>query len=142
MITTKNKFGLLHSYNDQPSIIDNGDLYWYINGEPNRSDISFPYIEKSNGEKYYRLEDGGYKVISHLKEEWFDKNGRLHREDGPARICYYKNGNIKDESYFLNGNYHRENGPARICYYKNGNIKFKHYYLNDKNYIEKMVLLV
>jgi hypothetical protein len=28
MITTKNKFGLLHSYNDQPFIIDK-NLYWY-----------------------------------------------------------------------------------------------------------------
>jgi hypothetical protein len=72
MITTKNKFGLLHSYNDQPFIIDKGDLYWhkygllnrdndlpsivmnngdkywYINGILNRLDISLPYIEMSN----------------------------------------------------------------------------------------------
>jgi hypothetical protein len=33
MITTKNKFGLLHSLDDKPSLIDNGDLYWHKDGK-------------------------------------------------------------------------------------------------------------
>jgi hypothetical protein len=127
METTKNKFGLLHSIDDQPSLIDdegntfwhkdgrfhrdndlpaiimnNGDKYWYINGVPNRLDISLPYIEMSNGYKEYRLENGGHKTISHLKEEWFDKDNLLHREDGPAYIFYGKNRNIEYETYYLN----------------------------------------
>jgi hypothetical protein len=28
---------------------------------PSRSDISLPYAEMSNGEKHYKLEDGGKK---------------------------------------------------------------------------------
>jgi hypothetical protein len=38
-------------------------------------------------------------------EKWY-KNGRLHREDGPAFI----NGYIKE--WWLNGEPHRDNGPA------------------------------
>jgi hypothetical protein len=156
MITTKNKFGLLHSLDDKPSIIDNGDLYWHkdgllhrdndlpsiimnngnkywhINGEPSRSDISLPFIEKSDGEKHYRLKDGGYKIISLLREDWFNKKDKRHREDGPAYTAYYENGNIKYEDYYLNGKQHREDGPADIGYYENGNIKYEAYYLNGK----------
>jgi hypothetical protein len=127
MITTKNKFGLLHSIDDKPSLIDNGDLYWHkdgklhgdndlpsiimnngdkywhINGVPSRLDISFPYIEMSNGEKYYRLNNGGKKIIGHLREQWFDKDGKLNREDGPAITIYYESGNVFIERYFHKG---------------------------------------
>jgi hypothetical protein len=103
MITTKNKIGLLHSIDDQPSLIDdNGDKYWHINGEPNRSDLSLPYFEKSDGEKHYRLENGEKRIISNLREEWLNKDNEWHREDGPAIIHYYINGKILSEYYFLN----------------------------------------
>jgi hypothetical protein len=168
METTKNKFGLLHSIDDKPSFIDdegnkywhkdgklhrdndmpsiimnNGNKFWYINGVPSRSDISLPYIEMSNGYKEYRLENGGHKTISHLKEEWFDKNSDYHREDGPAYIRYNENGNIKYEAYYLNGKGYRKNGPATIRYYENGNIQCEYYYLNEncyskKDYLEKI----
>jgi antitoxin component YwqK of YwqJK toxin-antitoxin module len=160
MKTTKNKFGFLHSFDDQPSLIDNGDLYWqkngvlhrendlpsiiiksgakywHINGVPSRLDISLPYIEMSNDYKEYRLENGGHKTISHLKEEWFDKNSDYHREDGPAYIRYNENGNIKYEAYYLNGKGYRKNGPATIRYYENGKIEFEGYYLNGKEHRE------
>jgi hypothetical protein len=168
MITIKNKFGLLNSIDEEPSLIDdignkywhingkihrdndmpsiimnNGDKYWHINGVPSRSDMSLPYIDMSNGEKYYILENGGKKIISKTEEEWLDKDGEFHREDGPACTTYYENGNIKYENYYINGNKHRENGPAYVSYYENGNIKFKIYYLNDKlctneNYLKKI----
>jgi hypothetical protein len=78
MITTKNKFGLLHSLNDQPSliddignkywhkagkihrendqpsIIDNGDLYWYKDGLLHR-DNDLPSIIMNNGDKYWHI---------------------------------------------------------------------------------------
>jgi antitoxin component YwqK of YwqJK toxin-antitoxin module len=108
-----------------PSIImNNGDKYWHIYGIPSRLDMSLPYIEKSDGYKEYNLENDGYKKISPLKEEWFNKDNEYHRENGPVYISYYENGKIKYERYFLNGNLHRENGPANISYYANGNIKF------------------
>jgi antitoxin component YwqK of YwqJK toxin-antitoxin module len=157
METTKNKFGLLHSIDDQPSLIDdegntfwhkdgrfhrdndlpaiimnNGDQYWHINGVPSRLDISFPYIEMYNGEKHYILENGGERIISKIEEEWLDKDGEFHREDGPAYIRYNENGNIKYKSYFSNNKLHREDGPASIQYYENGNIQCEYYYLNGK----------
>jgi antitoxin component YwqK of YwqJK toxin-antitoxin module len=95
-----------------------------------------------NGEKHYKLENGGHKIIGTLDKKWFDKNSDYHREDGPAHIEYYKNGNIKNEDYFINGINHREDGPAYTVYYENGNIEFKDYYLNGtehKKYIPSQV---
>jgi hypothetical protein len=51
METTKNKFGLLHSYDDQPSIIDNRDLYWHKDGLLHR-DNDMPSIIMNNCDKY------------------------------------------------------------------------------------------
>jgi hypothetical protein len=51
-----------------------------------RLDMSLPCVEKSDGEKRYRLEDGGYKKIGRLREEWFNKNNEYHRVDSPANI--------------------------------------------------------
>jgi hypothetical protein len=133
MITTKNKFGLLHSYNDKPSLIDDeGNKYWHINGLPSRLDMSLPYIEKSDGEKHYILENGGKRIISHLIERWLDKDNKFHKNNGPADIEYYENGNIKYLYYYLNGKLHNKDGPADIEYYKKGNIEREYYYLNGK----------
>ena len=91
----------------------------------------------------------------------YDLNGMFHREDGPAIISYYYNGNIKRETYYINGkkyrkdgptniNYHgngsicmeqycvgcilhREDGPAWIVYYKNGDVQFYNYYIKNTN---------
>jgi antitoxin component YwqK of YwqJK toxin-antitoxin module len=167
METTKNKFGLLHSIDDQPSLIDdegntfwhkdgrfhrdndlpaiimnNGDKYWYINGVPNRLDISLPFIEKSNGEKHYILENGGERIISKIEEEWLDKDGEFHREDGPAEIWYCENGNILSEKYFLNNKLHREDGPALIGYFENGNLEYEGYYLNGNYYSKQDYLKI
>jgi hypothetical protein len=38
--------------------------------------MSLPCVEKSDDEKHYRLENGGYKIISSLKEEWFNKDNQ------------------------------------------------------------------
>lgn len=43
---------------------------------------------------------------------------------------YYNNGNIMFEEYTLNGKKHRENEPARIWYYDNGNKESEYYYKN------------
>lgn len=57
---------------------------------------------------------------------------KMHKEDGPAYIEYYRNKRIKKEIYYKNNRIHRENGPAVIHYYKNGNIKSYVYYLDNK----------
>ena len=66
---------------------DNGDQFWYLNGERHREDG--PAIEWADGDKVWYL------------------NGERHREDGPAieRADGYK-------AWYLNGKLHREDGPA------------------------------
>ena len=54
---------------------------------------------------------------------YVNKNMEFHREDGPARIIYYKStGKIKEESYLINGEYHRDDEPAIIKYRSNNTI--------------------
>lgn len=61
-------------------------------------------------------------VMGGVVETYTNQNGEYHREDGPARIVYYKGGQIKEEAYFLNGEYHRIGAPAMIKYRKDGTI--------------------
>jgi hypothetical protein len=51
----------------------------------------------------------GYIKYKNGEQEWW-KNGKLHREDGPARI--YQDGS---QEWYLRGKRHRLNGPAVIC---------------------------
>lgn len=64
--------------------------------------------------------------------EEYDVNGLLHREDGPARIDYYRNGTPFKEEYRINGLLHRLDGPAVIHYRENGCIWDEHYYIDDE----------
>lgn len=41
---------------------------------------------------------------------------------------YYKDGSISYEYHFINGKLHRIDGPAVICYHTNGKIWYKEYY--------------
>ena len=72
-------------------------------------------------------------------------NGKYHREDGPACICYYKDGSIQFKEYWINGKRHREDGPAYIGYHPNGNIEYKYYYiygthLNENEWYKQLSL--
>lgn len=49
-------------------------------------------------EKIYR--DERLVLESYYKDE---TSLDLHREDGPAKIRYYYNGNIRDEEYYKDG---------------------------------------
>ena len=46
-------------------------------------------------------------IVYQDKTEWLNKDGQLHRENGPA--VEYANGT---KSWWLNGERHREDGPA------------------------------
>ena len=60
-----------------------------------------------------------------------------HREDGPAEIEYYKNGQKEYEAWYLNNKQHRKDGPAIIGYYnENGLKEYEAWYLNDKYHRE------
>lgn len=44
-----------------------------------------------------------YNNGSKLTERHFNSKLQLHREDGPARIKYNKDGSIENEEYWVNG---------------------------------------
>jgi len=77
-----------------------------------------------------------YKTWDRLKEPpeidedgskvWRDKEGRLHRENGPAII--WKDGSM---FWYKNGKLHRENGPA--SQYANGT---NYWWVNGKQVSE------
>ena len=67
-------------------------------------------------------------------EAWF-LNDKRHREDEPAVIKYYENGQRSHEAWFLNDKLHREDGPAEIGYNKeNGQKSYETWFLNGKRY--------
>ena len=86
----------------------------------------------ANGNKYwykegrYHREDGPAIEFPNGGKYWY-KEGKLHREDGPA--IEYFNG---DKEWYKEGQYHREDGPA--VEYSNGN---KCWYINGKELTEE-----
>ena len=70
------------------------------------------------------------KVFEDGSKIWRNKEGKLHREDGPA--VEYTNGRTE---YWINGKLHREDGPALER--ANG---YKEYYLDGRRYSEKEFL--
>lgn len=62
---------------------------------------------------------------------WY-RDGKLHREDGPAEIYYTGSGKIKYESWLKNGIGHRENAPAVIIYWEDGTKSKEVWKYNDK----------
>ena len=69
-------------------------------------------MKKSIFEKIYR--DERLVLESYYKDE---TSLDLHREDGPAKIIYRKNGNIDYEEYYKDGVLYREYGPAAIIHF-------------------------
>jgi hypothetical protein len=65
--------------------------------------------------------------MGNVKNYFLNKQGYLHREDGPARE--FKDGS---KEWFINGQRHREDGPA--IEWGDGH---KSWYLNDKLYYEE-----
>ena len=54
---------------------------------------------------------------------------------------YYENGNTISEFWYKNNKCHRDNGPAIIYYNENQNIINEEYYLNGKK-VDELVVLV
>lgn len=65
-------------------------------------------------------------------EEWV-KNGKLHRENGPAYLEWYDNGQIAGEGWYKNGKCHRENGPSYKQWHKNGQIWIEKWCKNGRS---------
>ncbi len=74
-----------------------------------------------------------YYVDNNLLKTQYLKDGKLHRQDGPAMIEYKKNSKYKSsEIYCINGTVHRDDGPAAIYYY---NSEVKHFLYIEIYYI-------
>lgn len=57
--------------------------------------------------------DGNIKYVNYV-----DKDGNVHREDGPAHISYYENGQVNEESYFR-----RDKRVKMLKYKENGELE-------------------
>ena len=78
-------------------------------------------------EKYVTKFENGNVMI-----EIYSKDGKTHREDGPAHIRYYENGNKNYEMWMRFGKYYREDGPAVIKYEENGDILSEEFFENGE----------
>jgi hypothetical protein len=151
--------GKLHR-EDGPAVISyhqNGFLdleFYYLNGEVKRltegPEIISYYSSKSNQiwAEMYASEDMILKrsaldlpAITHFYESGdikrkdfmsFKEKPVLHRENGPARIYYNRDGSISQILYFENDKKHNYLGPANVRYDKDQNIIHKVYLIHGK----------
>ena len=94
------------------------------------------------------MKDNTYRVVvKNNVEKWFVIVGGdefLHRENGPAIVCYYDNGQVSEEVFYEMGKFRKNPGnytycgnpvgtvPCRICYYGDGKIKSKSFSENGE----------
>ncbi|WP_392399398.1 toxin-antitoxin system YwqK family antitoxin [Actinotignum urinale] len=69
-------------------------------------------------------------------EKWHDNDGRLHRDKGPARIDYYRDGTVWREEYRQHGKEHRDGAPAYIEYNPDGTIAYEAYWQHGQRHRE------
>lgn len=82
----------------------NGNIYKDFNHFKNIIffySIFFDYLEYKFYNDYYKIYHYIYELCSIT---YYNCLGKLHREDGPAEICYNKCGEIHSEKYYINHN--------------------------------------
>ena len=144
------KNNLKHRDGDKPAVImDNGDSYWFRNGALYREDGKPPcmYSDDDSGHGLFQrvpLADGGYKSF-YGKEitQYYDKDGRLHRENGPAMVSannswWYRHGELHrdgdlpavtnngDLYWYLNGKKHRDGDKPAIIMFTGSRFWYQH----------------
>ncbi len=90
-----------------------------------KKEYSNSIVYKNKQGKYHR-EDGPAIEHNNGTKSWFI-NGKRHRGDGPAREW-----SIGTKEWWINGKLHREDGPA--IEYASGD---KSWFLNDIDYTEE-----
>lgn len=97
-------------------------------------EVTYSKVYK-NGNRVRHREDGPaviyYYLNGNIAKELYYKEGKLHREDGPAAIKYNMNGIIDRIQFFKNNKLHNDNGPANIVFDCNGEVKRISYIKND-----------
>lgn len=89
---------------------------------------------KKDHDKSDDLDDVIFEEIVYIKTySTIDDRYTKYRQDGPAMIRFWTNGNIKEERWYTDftGDVHRENGPAVIEYYQDGKIRSEDYVLHN-----------
>jgi antitoxin component YwqK of YwqJK toxin-antitoxin module len=93
------------------------------------------YVDDSDSLTLHR-EDGpavlNWYENGNVMREHYCIEGKLHREDGPAQRYYYEDGSIKWEAWCVNGQIHRLDGPAFILYREDRSVEKEEYFVNDK----------
>lgn len=79
---------------------------------------------------FEKLPNGGWKVKGNASVSYFDKNDKLHREDGPAFIEFSDDENPISEQWYIRGRKGRKDGPAETRYYLNGKPKLQKWFIN------------
>lgn len=68
---------------------------------------------------------------------YFNADEKTHRDNKPAIITYYENGNLQSEAWVRYDNYYRDdNLPAFIRYDDNGNISLSIWYKDGQVHCE------
>lgn len=109
--------GKFHREDGPAVILSNGAKFWYKNGKLHREDG--PACEYADGTKEWLLNGIEYTEKEFLAKMnlpfidnkgnkfWYNKEGKYHREDGPAVI--WKDGS---KTWYKDGLPHRDDGPA------------------------------
>ena len=94
----------------------NGSKQWFIDGKK--------YTEEEFNKKINLVPDNIMKIDADGTKRYYNKDGQLHREDGPA--IESPNGN---KEWYQNGKLHRADGPA--IEWHNGD---KEWYINGERH--------
>lgn len=142
--------GKLHRDNDLPAVISNdGTQKFFINGKLHRK--NGPAVIDSEGNEFFykngklvnnttipttitvrsfdEIPANFTGIVKHINDDSsteYYKNGKLHREDGPAVDSN------TEKSFYINGEFHCEEGPA-FSGYSYGVLIFSEYYLFGKS---------
>jgi hypothetical protein len=128
--------GLLHSYNDEPSLVSiesfgKRGLFWHAHGVPYRANnkpvhvviLAHSYKTYDENEKLHSYNGMPASITFYMKDKWnltWYKKGSPHRENNLPADTYWKvnrfrKGSAKliEDSYFVDGERHRDGGlPA------------------------------
>ena len=78
-------------------------------------------LDCSSGPAYMRRDADGSTSEGYLRD------GKWHREDGPARTLRNADGSAWEQHYFQGGKLHREDGPARVTRKTDGSMEEAYY---------------
>lgn len=67
-------------------------------------------------------------------EVWENEAGGLHRLDGPAWRCWFRNGQLRHEEWRVNDYTHRLDGPAYRLWHTNGQLWHEVWYINGNKH--------